>query len=265
VFSTQLGDSKKQLFGKARRREQMCIATRIVFAAAVAMALVTSANAGPYSTNFESFNLGLVDGQYGWINDNVGDSAIPPEIVNDPTSGGHGKVLRIDPPTDELDYAWSGAFRACDNLVAEGATKFELSWDQWRTGFADILWIVENPDLTGWQAQEDKGSIYPISTDLLPSAPLTSQQWQNIRLAFDVQAKTLEGFLNNVSFGMATGKNFTKFRGMDFQVMVTWGGVAGPNYIDNVSLTVIPEPATIWLLLGALATVVGWHRCRKAA
>ena len=216
-----------------------------------AMALVTSAAAAPYSTNFESFTLGPVHGQDGWVNDNVGDSAIAPVIVNDPTGGGHGKVLRIDPPIDELDYAWSGAFRACGNLVAEGATKLELSWDQWRTDFIDNLWIVENPDLTGWQAQEWDGSMYPISTDLLPSTALSDQQWQNIRLAFDVQAGTLEGFVDNVSFGVATGQTFDKFRGMDFQVMVTYGGVNGPNYIDNVNLT--PEPATLALLaLGGL-------------
>jgi hypothetical protein len=240
-------------------------ATRVVFAAAVAMVLATSATAGPYSTDFESFTIGPVDGQDGWVNDNYGYSAIDPMIANDPTGGGHGKVLQIDPPTDELDYSWSAAFRACGDLVDEGATKFELSWDQWRTGFADILWIVENPDLTGWQAQEWNGTIYPISTDLLPSADLTPQQWQNIRLAFDVQAGTLEGFLDNVSLGVATDKTFDKFRGMDFQVMVTWGGVAGPNYIDNVSLTVIPEPSTFVLLgIGAISLLAyTWRRRRS--
>jgi len=227
----------------------------IAFAAAVAMALPICATAGPYSTNFEGFALGPVDGQDGWVNDCVGYSAIDPVIANDPTGGGHGKVLQIDPPTDELDYAWSGAFRACGDLVAEGVSRFELSWDQWRTGFADILWIVENPDLTGWQAQEWDGSIYPISTDLLPSAALAAQEWQNIRLAFDVDAGTLEGFIDNVSFGTATGQTFDKFRGIDFQVMVTWGGVAGPNCIDNVSLVVtepVPEPSSLLALAGLL-------------
>jgi hypothetical protein len=230
----------------------------IVFAAAVAMTLSMCAVAGPYATDFESFTLGLVDGQDGWVNDNTGYSFIDPTIVSDPTGAGHGKVLQIDPPTDELDYAWSGAFRACGDLIAEGAGTFELSWDQWRTGFADILWILENPDLTGWQAQEWDGSIYPISTDLLPSAALTAGEWQNIRLVFDKNAGTLEGFLDNVSFGSATGQTFSKFRGIDLQVMVTWGGVNGPNYIDNVSLAVgepVPEPSSLLALAGLLPGV----------
>jgi len=238
----------------------MVVAKRFL-GVAVVMALPVYAVAGSYTTNFESFTLGPVNGQDGWVNDNVGYSAIDPVIVDDPTGGGHGKVLRIDPPSDELDYSWSGAFRGTGDLVAEGATKFELSWDQWRTGFGDILWIVENPDLTGWQAQEWDGSIYPISTDLLPSAPLAAREWQNIRLAFDVGAGTLEGFIDNVSFGTATGQTFAKFRGMDFQVMVAWGGLSGPNFIDNVGLVVVPEPATLSLLaLGGVAVLRRKHR-----
>ncbi len=78
---------------------------------------------------------------------------------------------------------------------------------------------------------------------------------------FDVGAGTLEGFIDNVSFGTATGQTFAKFRGMDFQVMVTFGGVSGPNYIDNVGLVVIPEPATLSLLaLGGLAVLRRKHR-----
>ena len=233
----------------------MVVAKRFL-GVAVLMAWPVCAVAGSYTTDFESFALGPVNGQDGWVNDNVGYSAIDPVVVNDPTGGGHGKVLRIDPPSDELDYSWSGAFRATGDLIAEGATKFELSWDQWRTGFGDILWIVENPDLTGWQAQEWNGSIYPISTDLLPSAPLAAQEWQNIRLVFDVGAGTLEGFIDNVSFGTATGQTFAKFRGMDFQVMVAWGGLSGPNFIDNVGLVVVPEPAILSLLaLGGVAVL----------
>jgi hypothetical protein len=214
------------------------------------MALPVCGVAGSYATNFDSFALGPVDGQYGWVNDNYGYSAVDPLIVSDPTGDGHGRVLRIDPPSDELDYSWSGAFRGTGDLIAEGATKFELSWDQWRTGFGDILWIVEHPDLTGWQAQEWNGSIYPISTDLIPSAALDAQEWQNIRLVFDVGAGTLEGFLDNVSFGAATGQTFSNFRGVSFQVMVAYGGLSGPNYIDNVSL-VVPEPSSL-LALAAL-------------
>jgi hypothetical protein len=224
----------------------------VAFAIAVVTGLPLSAVAGMYTTDFESFTLGPVNGQYGWVNDNLGYSAIDPLIVSDPTGGGHGKVLRIDPPSDELDYSWSGAFRGTGDLVAEGATQFELSWDQWRTGFGDILWIVEHPDLTGWQAQEWNGAIYPISTDVVPSAPLTAWQWQNIRLVFDVGAGTLEGFLDNVSFGTATSQTFDKFRGMDFQVMVAYGGLSGPNYIDNVGLVVVPEPSSLLALVALL-------------
>jgi len=41
------------------------------------------------------------------VNDNYGYSAVDPVIVSDPTGGGHGNVLQIDPPSDELDYSWS--------------------------------------------------------------------------------------------------------------------------------------------------------------
>ena len=67
-------------------------------ATAVVMALPVCGVAGSYATNFDSFALGPVDGQYGWVNDNYGYSAVDPLIVSDPTGDGTEGCFGSIPP-----------------------------------------------------------------------------------------------------------------------------------------------------------------------
>jgi hypothetical protein len=222
---------------------------------AAILAAATAASAGSFSTDFESYALGPIAGQDGWVLDNSGAGAVDPVIAADPTGGGHGKVLQIDPNDFNVAGGWSGAFRGVGDLIAEGVNTFSVSWDQWRTGLGDNLWFAEDISFGGWWGLEWDGSqhIHAISNFGAPEAALTAQVWQSVRLDFDATAGTVTGYLDGVSFGAATAQTFATFRGIDLEVegSAAGGGLNGSNYIDNVVVT--PEPAGVLLLAVAAA------------
>jgi len=53
---------------------------------------------------------------------------------------------------------------------------------------------------------------HPSAPTFLPSAPLAAQSGRISTLLFDAGAGTLEGFIDNVSFGTATGQTNGTFR-----------------------------------------------------
>ncbi len=223
---------------------------------AAVLAAASVALAASFSTDFEGYALGPVAGQDGWVLDNSGAGAVDPVIAADPTGGGHGKVLQIDPNDFNVEGGWSGAFRGVGDLIAEGVTAFSVSWDQWRTGLGDNVWFAEDISFGGWWGLEwdQDQHIHAISNFGAPDTALTAQVWQNVRFDFDAVAGTVTGFLDGVSYGTATGQTFATFRGIDLENegSPADGGLNGPNYIDNVSVT--PEPASLLLL--AVAAVV---------
>jgi hypothetical protein len=227
----------------------------LTIGAAILLASAAATSAASFSTNFDNYSVGNINGQDGWVNDNTGIGAVNPDIIADPTGGNHGRVLRVNYTAADSD--WSGAFRATGDLIAEGAQRFTLSWDQWRPALDDNVWISESiTDPTWWGVEWDTSQKLHMDGFNDPSGVLAVNQWQNIRLVFDAQAQTIQGFVNGASFGTASGVSLSSFRGIDFEFSGTeaGGGVHGPLYLDNVSLqtAAVPEPTSLLALAGLL-------------
>ena len=222
--------------------KQALIALVVVGASCAALA-----QAGSFSTNFESYSLGTLVGQDGWVDDSTGSGVVPLAVVADPTGGGHGQVLKLDNPA--LDDGYSGAFRSIGDLVAEGVTSFSVSWDQWRPSLTDNLWFAEDISYGGWWGLEWDGNSKVNFNQFDPnSGTQVASQWQTVRMNFNVTAGTVEGFVDGVDYGGSSGVSLATFRGLDleFQGTAAGGGYAGPMYIDNIAIT--PEPASALLL-----------------
>ena len=95
-----------------------------------------------YSTDFDSYSIGSVVGQDGWVDD-TSPGQNQPDIMLDPTGAGHGQVLRLESVNAD-DSTWSGAYRGVGDLPQTGTPEFSVSWDQFRPSTGDNLWFAED-------------------------------------------------------------------------------------------------------------------------
>lgn len=196
------------------------------------------------SAGFEGYTLGPLPGQDGWLDDTTGDGFVPPDIVNDPTGGGRGKVIHMDPPDGEDWSGWVGAFRPAASLKSDSRVKLE--WHQYRPDTGDNLFMSDNPDFAAWWAiQWDVSTGNEISTvEWTNFAPLTPGEWEHIQYTIDL--KTGFAYLD-----VGDGKHrrtgclneaTTNVDGLTFEFVPTAVSGDGPAYIDDVKITEQPPP-----------------------
>lgn len=205
---------------------------------------------------FESYALGNLPGQDGWVDDTVdldpgdGFNFDQPTVVNDPTGWGMGKVVMLDAPDGVASQGWTGAVRPAGPSTTSVVT---IEWDQYRDDFSDNLWTADTAAFDGWWAiQWDlNSSAFPQGFDGT-AILLTASAWQHIKYTFDFGANTVTLDVDGATSTVPTGA-YTSIRGIDFELEGTAAEAVGdgPVYIDNVVIT--PEPAALAMLaLGLL-------------
>ncbi|MBI4579391.1 MAG: putative Ig domain-containing protein, partial [Planctomycetes bacterium] len=192
-----------------------------------------------YNTDFESYTLGSITGQDGWADDiSGGYSAV--QIVDDPTGGGHGKVMLLDPPGTA--GGWQGAVRAVaglDQLVV-------IEWDQWRDDTSDNFWIADNAAYDGWWAVGWDQTGQLSASGWGGGAAQVVQQWQHVKYVINTATGTVNLDVDGSTATGGTGD--TLIEGIDFEVEPTAAGTpaeGGPTYIDNVVIKHGPAPSPL--------------------
>jgi hypothetical protein len=237
---------------------------------------------------FEKYDLGTVVGQGilggatggpTWVGDtsNPWGSVTPqpdPDIIQDPTQSGRGKVMRLD-PAGLSTRDWTGAFLPLGDLVAKGHRKVSISWDQYRTTLNQTIFVSEAVDQSGWFAYQyplsaDKILIHPNGNLFDPGLELSAGLWQSISVSLDYDTMLLSASIAdalNPGGAKVAGLSFqgSTFLGADFENFATnLGAPNGPNYIDNLVViggtTEVPEPATSVLLTAALPMLAARRR-----
>lgn len=222
----------------SRKGNAVFTAKALVAAAVLSCTLVATTHASDiYTTNFDTYNLGVVAGQDGWAD--TSNAGLPmPDIISDPTGGGHGKVLRLE-SNNANETTWSGCYRAVADLPTAGYPVFTVSWDQFRPSLGDNLWLMSSGDW--WGIEWDQSAAFmPQQFSSDGEMPLSAGTWQTVRMDFDFTNKTLEAYLDGVSSGKHPFSSpYQHWRGLDFQLMGTAasGGYNGPNYIDNIRIS----------------------------
>lgn len=228
---------------------------RLWCAAGALVVLASFASAGVLfsASGFESYALGNLPGQDGWINDTVdldpldGFTFDQPTVVSDPTGFGMGKVIKLDAPDGVASQGWTGAARPSGPSALPIVT---IEWDQYRDDFGDNLWTADDVSFNGWWAiQWDlNGSAFPQFFDG-PALPLLASFWQHVKYTFNFTANTVTLDVMGATSTVPMGA-YTNIRGIVFELEGTAVEAVGdgPVYIDNVVITETPEPAALALL-----------------
>jgi hypothetical protein len=196
-----------------------------------------------FDTNgFEDYDYGDLPGQDGFqdmsSDAHPGDPyvVIPPQVIDDPTGSGMGKVVEMDPPHDPDDYSgWSGFYRPLDAPATTGV--FSIVWDQYRPDGGDNVWISDDPNWDGWWSIEwDSSGAGSISTyEWQEFIALTFNTWQHIQYKYDldndVVILVVDDIVKQVSYGDPDG-----IEGLYMDITDTFVEGDGPIYIDNLKI-----------------------------
>jgi hypothetical protein len=152
------------------------------------------------TAGFEGYALGNMAGQANpggtgsldannWQDDNsgTGGEGTPVQIVADPTGGGHGNVVEIQPNGS------CGGTKGIKGLLATPATTdntITVSWDQYRGNLTDNVWYDAQEAIWYAMQWDSNGSINPLGNGA-PWIPLTAGAWQHVVYQFDLILQTV--------------------------------------------------------------------------
>ena len=198
-----------------------------------------------------------------------------------------------DPTTQSLDSHTGGIQTAATGLLnnaaiaAAGGFRYDVSflWDggagsfpvQKIIDYAGTEFLqLENIDAGNGTAELRFG--FNDEADLGPSAAVSANQWYTVAAVFDTQGNTVAGdgslaglatlTVNGNSFSEAVSKsNFgdSLNRRIGVGVFSVGGGIIElEGLVHDPAVSLIPEPATVWLLLIAVAALL-WRKNRAVA
>ncbi len=130
-----------------------------------------------------------------------------------------------------------------------------------------ITWGFSAPGTFLGQIPVRNGSeavLRPADENLFPT-PIELGTWIDLELVFDFSSQTQEGFVNGLSIGSTAFPNpateltvgqlfFTNFDEND----ITF-------YVDDLSITAVPEPSTFWLLSLGGVGLIGFRLRRRVS
>lgn len=204
-------------------------------------------------TGFEDYNLGPINGQFGWVGDKVGNGTAPVVFAapEGPTIG--NKAVRLEVGKDQNDGSYMEY--AFNDLIAQGYKHLYVSFDVYRLadGTDQNLWwwLFDNGEPT-YGLQWDIGGTAPHGWN--PGAGSASTifgRYATVAMEWDLE--------NNLAYSWYDGaiidngipvKNITSLTGWTFWLShdAASGNVGDIAYIDNFKVLAaapVPEPATL--------------------
>lgn len=179
------------------------------------------------TAGFEAYTVGDLNGQDGW---EATIGAGLHQIINDPTGGGHGKVLELDALDDTDDLV--AVQRLLGTPITEDRVIYE--WDQYRPDLGDNIWVCDDYNYDGWWAVEwDTGLDISPGPKFGGGVPLTAGVWQHIRFDLNLTAGTSSV---SVDGGVPVAMNHTydDIKGIELESQDTAVEGDGPIYFDNL-------------------------------
>lgn len=206
-----------------------------------------------YSTSFEApvYATGPLGTQDGWDLDSGTDFTVTSSFART------GNQSLVFSGTDL--FGVSERAGSYSSTLPKVLVKHSVYLDPSRT-WADtfISFGVWSPtDFIGQVAIENGNVAVLGDNGTIATTPITRGQWIDLELLLDFPSQTMQGFVNGVPFGSGAFTNpatevgrgdlfFTNFNFTPPQEITF--------YVDDVSITAVPEPVSLSLLAGAGVT-----------
>lgn len=232
-----------------------------------AFAAASPASAGVlYQTSYESPEYGAdpLNGQEGWVNSfgidplvtssfaRTGSQSL--EVRQDDGQAPFGLTIRPGPYTTSAPKV-----SVKHSVYVDGSDPWDfisplaLGGDN---GFIAQLAIVDG-------LVAELGATNPGGA---PSVPIATDTWIDLELILDFPTQTVEGFVNGQSIGSGQFSNpSSQLTQVEIFHIYDFGstGPSGSFFVDDLSISAVPEPATLAAFLGLGLVGVGPMRSRK--
>lgn len=222
----------------------------------------TVASANPvtlFSTSYEAptYSAGPLSGQDGWVNSFDIDplvSSVQPktgtqalEVRKSAGDNGFGLTFRNGPYPSSLPQVV-----VQHSIFLPGNTG-------WEGSFLSPMALIGENGFIG-QVAIRNGSVAELFVDNVGgSTPVQADSWIDLQLVLDFPTQTQEAFVNGVSIGWTAFDN-PSTRLDQVETFHIIGTDDNPFYVDDLSITAIPEPSSLALIACAGAFVLRRRR-----
>ncbi|MEO1080959.1 MAG: PEP-CTERM sorting domain-containing protein [Pseudomonadota bacterium] len=212
-----------------------------------------------YSTSYEAppYAIGPLDGQEGWANSFGIDPIVTSGFAR---TGTQSLEVRQGAGEDPFGLTFrDGPYSTSAPKVSVKHSVYLDDTDVWDfispmalggdNGFIAQLAIID-----GLTANLGLDGVSPVGV------PISTERWIDLELVLDFPTQTVEGFVDGVSIGSGAFANPTEqlsrieiFHIFDF----TSTGPSNSFFVDDLTISAVPLPSTVFLVLGGLLALVG--------
>jgi len=256
----------------------------VVSVAAVMLAAGAAQAAIVYQTGFEptTYAIGNLGGQDGWVNNYGTDFTVQNAIVKSGSQAVNaatylsGSALHIDSrPLGSVSVG------ATDIVTLSYDQYLPDAWFEWPDNGIRALTVylravnTHNQLVLSTWNNENQGQRIGFGTDGIGTHQMSvdlvradlADKWSNLRLVVNNGTGRAEAFLNGSSLGWVgfTAGDLSLSAYTKIDLCASSGSSYGDPvnaYVDNLSLSIIPEPATLALLVAGGAAIVASRRRR---
>lgn len=229
----------------------------------MALALSPTASAGLlYSTSYEqpSYVTGPLDGQEGWAN----SFGIDPVVTSGFARTGV-QSLEVRQALDEdpfgLTFRLGPYSTSASRVVVEHSVYLNdgAAWD-----FISPLVLLGSNGFIAQLAIDDGLTANLGLDEVVPGGvPVATQRWIDLSLVLNFPTQTVEGFVDGVSIGsgafVSPASQLSQveiFHIFDFAST----GPSSSFFVDDLSISAVPLPSTVLLLVGGLIGLISRRR-----
>ncbi len=213
-----------------------------------------------YSAGYEKppFSVGGIDGQDGWLVD-LGAPMITSDFSR---TGSQSLEIRQGAVEDEgiISFSRQGPYSTSASKIAIRhafyLTDTSIPFFSPIIAIGDGGFIGQTPFLDG---EVGLG----LAASIVGSSPIESDQWYLLELFLDFESQTQSAFIDGELIG--SGAFASTSTELDTVFVSSFETPSGTAFLDDFSISAVPSPATLWLLISGAAGAFWTGRHREKA
>jgi len=202
-----------------------------------------------WSDNFDSYSVGSLNGQGGWVLQNPPSNVVA-EGNGRPLAHTSGQMVLQQPATAaafalHVPTGWNGRTAGNDTLVMTGAIYVSSGTSNLGSAVMQVIGFNGGPSSMGHVGLINNRFVYGTGNSLFLGTAATMDQWNEVRIEVDTITNVSKLYGNGVLQGTESFTSGLVMNSWIFQTTSLGGAVSNPVYYDSMQAEAVPEPFTL--------------------